>query len=59
MANQEYICPYCAQPNSLETDVSGGRQQVFVTDCEVCCRPIRITLVLDVNGEAVIDAEAE
>lgn len=54
-----FYCPYCAQPNSLAVDPSGGRQQTFTTDCEVCCRPIRITLRLDGEGEPMIDAEAE
>lgn len=55
----EYWCPYCAQPNTLEIDPTGGRRQQFTTDCEVCCRPIRITLVLDADGSPMIDAEAE
>lgn len=54
-----FSCPYCAQPNAVAADPSGGRLQVFTVDCEVCCRPIRITLRLDGDGEAVIDAEAE
>lgn len=55
----EFICPYCAQLNILSVDPSGGNHQVFTTDCEVCCRPIRITVQLDDNGVPMIDASAE
>lgn len=55
----EFPCPTCGQMNLLPVDLSGGRRQVFTTDCEVCCRPIRITLFLDDDGTPVVDAEAE
>jgi hypothetical protein len=55
----EFACPTCMQMNLLPVDPSGGRRQVFTTDCEVCCRPIRITLFLDDDGTPVVDAEAE
>jgi transcription elongation factor Elf1 len=59
MNETEFTCPYCAQPNLLILDPSGGRNQTFTTDCEVCCRPIRITVTLDADGEQMIDADAE
>jgi len=37
-----YHCPYCATENSLLIDFTGGTFQEFVTDCEICCRPITI-----------------
>jgi len=55
----EFPCPVCGQMNILPVDASGGRRQTFTTDCEVCCRPIRITQFLDDDGTPVIDAEAE
>lgn len=59
MTEVEFLCPYCAQPNLLVVDASGGRSQTFTVDCEVCCRPIRIAAQLDDEGEAMIDASAE
>ncbi len=35
-------CPYCGEKLNVRLDVSGGRKQKFVQDCEVCCRPIEI-----------------
>jgi hypothetical protein len=59
MTEVEFLCPYCAQPNLLSVDPTGGRHQVFTVDCEVCCRPIRIAVQLDADGEPVIDASSE
>jgi len=37
-------CPYCAAPVELVVDPGGGRAQEYVEDCEVCCRPWRVSL---------------
>lgn len=34
-------CPYCGQTFELVVDTSAGSQR-FVTDCEICCRPIEV-----------------
>lgn len=38
----QIMCPYCAQAFEIEIDHTGGQTQEWVTDCEVCCRPIII-----------------
>ena len=53
----EYTCPYCGELQSELLDVAGGRQQDFVTDCDVCCRPIHIRYAWD--GETVAQFAAE
>ncbi len=40
-ATAEVICPWCGQGFSLTIDTSLPSQR-FVTDCEVCCRPMEI-----------------
>jgi hypothetical protein len=52
-----FDCPYCASPNSILVDLTGGRQQSFTSDCEVCCRPIVVALT--VEDETVVSFEAE
>lgn len=52
-----YQCPYCASDISLLIDISGGEEQSFTVDCEVCCRPIAIHLTME--GEEVMDFNAE
>ncbi|HUF03325.1 MAG TPA: CPXCG motif-containing cysteine-rich protein [Aridibacter sp.] len=37
-----FICPYCWQEISMLLDLSAGPQD-YIEDCEVCCRPIRIS----------------
>jgi Cysteine-rich CPXCG len=38
----EVLCPYCGEPLTLSVDESGGRRQVYVEDCAVCCQPIEV-----------------
>ena len=53
----EFSCPYCGTEISVRLDVAGGSKQVFVYDCEVCCRPMHITVAF--AGDAVLDFNAE
>ena len=46
------LCPYCAQGFDVEIDSTGGGEQQWVTDCEVCCRPIVIRVHFE-NDELV------
>jgi hypothetical protein len=36
-----FTCPYCWEPITMLLDLS-VREQTYIEDCEVCCRPIRI-----------------
>jgi len=53
----EFSCPYCGEKLSIRIDVTGGERQVFVYDCEVCCRPIQIQL--EINENEISDFSAE
>lgn len=35
----EFYCAYCGETNLTFVDLSGGGQQSYVEDCQVCCRP--------------------
>ncbi|MEL6912530.1 MAG: CPXCG motif-containing cysteine-rich protein, partial [Cyanobacteria bacterium J06598_4] len=35
----EYSCAFCGETNSTFVDISGGMQQSYTEDCQVCCRP--------------------
>ncbi len=52
-----FACPYCFTEISMTVDYTGGRRQVFTTDCEVCCRPIAIRL--EVGSDEVTSFSAE
>ncbi len=49
-SDQAFNCPYCSASISIRIDRTGGRRQYFVTDCEVCCRPISIEVDMDPDG---------
>ena len=41
-AEASLICPFCGQTCELLIDTTQPRQR-FVTDCQVCCRPMLVT----------------
>jgi uncharacterized Zn finger protein len=53
----EAECPYCGETVELLLDAGGGRSQDYVEDCEVCCRPSRVRLEFDDDGQASVTLE--
>lgn len=49
-------CPYCGEVFETTADCSAGDQD-YIEDCQVCCRPILITL--HVSDMALIGVEAK
>ena len=43
-------CPHCGETFSLAVDTSEGSAQ-FTVDCEVCCRPMTVTVRITDAGE--------
>jgi len=37
-----FKCPYCGERISMVLD-SSVPEQIYVEDCEVCCRPIEVS----------------
>jgi hypothetical protein len=50
------VCPYCGESNEIGIDAGGGAQQDYVEDCQVCCRPWRVTVLFDEEGKAQVSA---
>lgn len=42
-------CPFCGQSFEIVVDTSVPRQ-TFTTDCEICCRPMEVSVECE-NGE--------
>ena len=42
-------CPFCGESITILIDASAGSQQ-YTEDCQVCCRPILVTVEAD-GGE--------
>lgn len=51
-------CPYCGEAIELLVDDSAGDQR-YIEDCQVCCRPITVVVVIDDDGEPHVDALSE
>ena len=48
-------CPYCGQEVELIVDPTGGAQQQYVEDCDVCCQPLSIRVTLDGEGQPFVN----
>lgn len=42
-------CPYCGERFETAVDTSAG-DQVYIEDCQICCRPIVFRLETDIDG---------
>jgi len=49
-------CPYCREKVQLYVDP--GTEGTFVEDCEVCCRPWRVTVRYAADGSAEVFVES-
>jgi len=54
-----YICDSCGEEIVIPLDLSAGRDQQYVEDCPVCCRPNVIQLNLADDGSVQLRAEGE
>jgi transcription elongation factor Elf1 len=43
-------CPHCGESFSIALDVSEGSAE-FTVDCEVCCRPMTVSVRINADGE--------
>ena len=51
-------CPFCGQEVEIALDPAGGEDQEYVEDCEVCCRPWRVSVRYDGSGQATVSVSA-
>jgi hypothetical protein len=55
-----FQCAGCAEWNETIVDPSSGREQTYVEDCQVCCKPNVLHVAWGRSGEEyVIRAELE
>lgn len=52
-------CSFCGEEIEIEVDPTAAATQRYVEDCQVCCRPLVITLRFDQQGHVDIDVENE
>jgi len=46
-----FMCMYCFQVNEIFVVAAEGLRQEFVQDCEVCCKPNRLTITVNPDQE--------
>lgn len=52
-------CPYCGEVNEITLDPGSGSDQEYVEDCQVCCRPWRVTVRYLPDGSADVSLQLE
>ena len=55
----EVRCPHCGAINEIALDPGSGNDQEYVEDCQICCRPWRVTVHYQPDGTAEVSAEVE
>lgn len=50
-----YTCPSCGEQNALGVDPTAGRRQRLLEDCPVCCRLLVFSVLVDPDGDAVVE----
>ena len=55
----EVCCPYCGEINQIGLDPGSGAEQLYVEDCQVCCRPWQVRVRYSPAGAAEITVEPE
>ena len=53
LLNRYISCPYCGEGIELLIDDSVSGQDYF-EDCSVCCRPVRVQVSVDFEGDCQV-----
>ena len=58
METAEINCPYCGETIKIVVDHSVNNQ-IYIEDCEVCCRPIQLEISVDSDGFVSVNTQRE
>ncbi len=58
LSEERISCPYCGESISLLVDSSESGNQ-YIEDCQVCCRPIEITVWSQIDGSVSVTVETD
>jgi len=51
-------CPYCGEHIDILVDGSLPEQE-YLEDCQVCCRPIMLSVMVNADDDVVVMARSE
>jgi hypothetical protein len=51
-------CPYCGESIDVLIDFE-DMEQVYIEDCQVCCRPITFVVSSSINGDLSLSVHSE
>ena len=51
-------CPYCGETLEIVVDCS-VEDQAYIEDCQVCCRPMNLSVTVDEDGMPTVIALQE
>jgi hypothetical protein len=54
LLNRDLSCPYCGELIEILIDDSASGQDYY-EDCSVCCRPIRVQVNVDFDGDCQLN----
>ena len=54
-----YVCESCGEEIVVPIDLSAGREQEYVEDCPVCCRPHLLLVRCERDGRVSLTARSE
>ncbi|MAG55638.1 MAG: CPXCG motif-containing cysteine-rich protein [Planctomycetes bacterium] len=54
-----YTCDACGEQVVVPIDATAGRDQEYVEDCPVCCRPHVLNVRIGDDGAAFVNARPE
>jgi len=58
LLEKEILCPYCNEGITILVDASVEFQE-YIEDCQVCCRPIEMTVSFDESGDLTLFVKNE
>lgn len=59
LSDGSYVCQACGEEIVVPLDPTAGREQEYVEDCPVCCRPHVLTVHQEADGSVRVEARAE
>lgn len=58
LTHENVNCPYCGESIEILID-QGEVGHQYIEDCQVCCRPITISISTDMNGDLLVSVHDE